>query len=70
VVKCFELLKILAYGQTRVVHVVMTCNKRETHVIISALDAEVRTCIMKKKERTFLDVHVQIVRVCMVYILL
>ena len=32
--KSFELLKILARGQSRVTHVVKTCNTRETHVII------------------------------------
>ena len=32
--KSFELLKIVARGQPRVVHVVKTCNTRKTHVII------------------------------------
>ena len=32
--KNFELLKILARGQPRAAHVLKTCNKRETQVII------------------------------------
>ena len=32
--KSFELLKILAHGQSRVAHVAKTCNTRETHVIV------------------------------------
>ena len=32
--KSFELLKILARGQSRVAHVVKAWNTRETHVII------------------------------------
>ena len=35
--KNFELLKILARGQSRVAHVVKTCNTREAHVIIRVL---------------------------------
>ncbi|KAH3801622.1 hypothetical protein DPMN_155279 [Dreissena polymorpha] len=54
----FELLNTLFRGQPRVIHVVMTCNTRESHVIIR-VPAVIKTLEDAVRRESLADCHGQ-----------